>query len=175
MTPRTIYPERSFAAGPLAGEIIGGGAIAGIIGGVFMAMWAMLASAAAGMGLFAPFYFIGATFLGPEALVSGPGIALYGYALHLLVSVAFGVLFSAMVRRETPNSAAMLSGIAYGMGVLLFMTFIVVPLTNQVLRDRIPLHAGSFVIEHVLYGMGVALAPFMRRAIVRARSFTARA
>jgi hypothetical protein len=130
-----------------------------------MKAWAMVASAAMGMGYFTPLLMIGGTFIGPEAMVGGPGIILYGLFLHLVVSISFGILFSAMVRRDTPNSAAILSGIAYGMGVLLLMTFVVVPLTNQVMRDRIPLMAGSFVLEHVLYGLGVAFAPAIRRAL----------
>ena len=169
----TTYKDSAlFHTGPLAGEIIVSGTIAGIIGGVFMAIWAMFSSAAMGMGLLTPLSMIGSTFIGPEALVGGPGIMLYGLVLHLLVSMGFGVLFAAMVRRDTPNSASILSGIAYGMGVLLLMTFIVVPLTNQVMRDRIPLMAGSFVIQHVLFGLGVALAPVLRRTFARQRTVT---
>jgi hypothetical protein len=106
---------------------------------------------------------IGATFVGPTALVGGAGILLWGLAVHMMASAAFGVIFAALMRRETPPSTALLAGLAYGLAVMVVMTWVVVPFTNHVMHDRIPLMWGSWIIQHALFGVGVSLAPYFRR------------
>jgi hypothetical protein len=68
-------------------EIIGGGLLAGIIGGMLMAMIMMMATAAGGMGLFAPLRLIAATLYGKDAMT---GVAMMPVA-WFVAHVAFGM------------------------------------------------------------------------------------
>lgn len=159
--------EPKTEAGPLAGEIVRAGAIAGLIGGVLMAIWSMLYAVVAGMGLWMPLKMIGATFYGVSALVGGPGVLAYGLTLHVAVSIAYGILFASIVSRYAPPGRALLAGIAYGVAILVFMTFVVLPLFNTTMRERVPTMSASWIIDHILFGIGVSTAPLLRRAFHR--------
>src|SRR5258708_36661215 len=87
---------------PVGIEVFKAGIVSGLVGGVLMAAWAMLATAAQGLGLFAIPQLIGAAFRGPEALLQGPGVIVWGVVLHLIMSAAFGILFATLGRRDTP-------------------------------------------------------------------------
>lgn len=76
----------------------GRGAIAGLVGGIIMALVAMMATAALGMGLFAAPIMIGGILLGPgAAMAGGIGVIMTGFALHMMLSVIFGLLFAFVV------------------------------------------------------------------------------
>ncbi|MHB1846089.1 MAG: hypothetical protein ACYCWW_14785 [Deltaproteobacteria bacterium] len=160
----TSTEARGSAGGQVrAREVVEAGILAGIIGGLLMAMWAMVSAAVQGMSFLAPIKLIGATFVGPSALGGSVGILVWGLMLHLTVSAMWGILFASILRRETRGGTALLAGVAYGFVILLLMTWVVVPFTNQVMHDRIPMMWGSWIIEHVFFGVGVALAPYFRR------------
>jgi hypothetical protein len=163
MADLTYEPETLPGSGHLAGEIIAAGAVAGVIGGVLMAVWGAFATAVKGLGWLAIPQMIGATFMKPEAMLHPVALIVWGTVLHLLVSVVWGVLFASLVRRETPNSAAVLAGLAYAVGIFLLMAFVVVPVTNQVMADRTPMLLGNLFIMHLLFGVAVGLAPTLRR------------
>src|SRR4051812_13403306 len=135
MADTTLRLKTVPGAGPLAGEIVVSGVSAGLIGGLLMAIWAAFATLAKGLGLFALPQMVGSTFLKPEAMLHPYATALWGTALHLLVACVWGVLFAALVRRETRPSAAFPAGLLYGTGIFLLMNFVVVPVTNQVMAD----------------------------------------
>src|SRR5437870_4521438 len=136
---------------PLGGEIVKAGIVSGIIGGVLMAVWGMFATLALGLGPFAVPQLIGAAFRGPEALISGPVTIVWGVVLHLAVSAAFGVLFATLVRRDTPRGIAVLSGVAFALGIFVLMAFVVVPVVNPVMANRISMMIGTMLVMHVLY------------------------
>jgi hypothetical protein len=148
---------------PIALGCAEAGALAGLIGGVLMAVWSMAYSAAVGDGALAPLRLIGATFVGEEALVGGAGTLLYGFFLHVLVAAAFGVVFALILRRNTTPGVAFLYGLAYAVAVMLVMTYLVTPIGNPVLNARIPMMSGSWIFEHLLYGAGISLVPVLRR------------
>ena len=153
--------------------VVGAGALAGLVGGVLMALWGMIAGAACGQGPFAQLKLIGATFTGVEALVGGPGFVVWGLALHLLVSAAWGVVFALIVGRDVALSVAIVAGLLFSVGVLVVMTFVASPVLDPVLRQRIPMMHGAWIVQHALYGVGVASFPFLRRRLMR-RSDTQR-
>ena len=152
---------------PVSGEVIKAGVVSGLLGGVLMAAYAMIAGLALKQGAFAIPQLIGATFRGPEALLSGPGTIVWGVALHLIVSAAFGVLFATLVRRDTPRPASMLAGIAFSLGIFVMMMFVVVPVANPVMANRVSMMIGTTLVMHVLFGVGVGLAPAFRRVFVQ--------
>ena len=148
----------SFDAGdlPLGGEVMKAGIISGVIGGVMMAMYGMIATTALGQGPFEVPQLIGAAFRGPEALLSGPLTIVWGVVLHVLVSAAFGMLFATLVRRDTSPGISTLAGVAYALGLFVLMTFVV--------ANRVSMMIGTMLVMHVLFGIGVGLAPRLRRA-----------
>jgi hypothetical protein len=154
---------------PLTREIVKSGALAGIVGGILMAVWAMIATSALGLGPLVVPQLIGATFQGPEALVRGAGTVALGLVVHLLVSAGFGVLFATLVRRDTPLGVGMLAGVAYAMALFVLMTFIVVPVVNPVMSNRVSMMVGTTLIMHLLYGIGVGLTPLIRRGLADIR------
>lgn len=161
--------KNQFAAdeSPVSSEVIKAGVVSGLIGGVLMAAYAMAAGVVLKQGAFAIPKLIGATFRGPEALLSGPGTIAWGIVLHLIVSAAFGVLFATLVRRDTPRPASMLAGIAFALGLFVMMMFVVVPVTNPVMANRVSMMIGTTLVMHLLYGIGLGLAPTLRRVFVQ--------
>jgi hypothetical protein len=166
----TARTPPSFDTGdvPVGGEIFKAGVISGLIGGVLMAVWAMISTTAQGLGAFAVLELIGAAFRGPEALIKGPFTLVFGIVLHLVVASAFGVLFATLVRRDTPATIATIAGFAYGLGLFVLMSFVVVPVVDPVMSNRVSMMIGTVLTMHVLYGFGVGLAPRLRREFARA-------
>jgi uncharacterized membrane protein YagU involved in acid resistance len=157
--------RREFASGLELGVTLEAGAVAGLLGGALMAGWAIIAALISGQGAVAPFALFGATFVGVEALLRGPEAVVLGVVLHVCTSVFFGVVFAAIVGRESAQSFAAYAGVLFGIAVLLFMTFVITPVIDPVLRERVPMMRGAWVIQHVLYGLGVAWVPWLRRRI----------
>lgn len=162
--PEAILKNRFGAADEVVtAEIFKAGATTGVIGGLLMAAYAMAAGLVMGQGAFAIPQLIGATFRGPEALLQGPGIILWGVVLHLLVSAGFGVLFATLVRRDTPRGVSTLAGVAFALGLFVLMMFVIVPVVNPVMANRVSMMVGTVLIMHLLFGIGVGLAPTFRR------------
>ena len=128
------------AASPVA--IITGGAAAGIIGGIVMAMFEMMYTGMTSGNFMMPLRLMGATFAGPHALVGGMGVLMWGMIVHLMTSAVLGLGFA-----------------WYGIVVMLVMTFLVVPWANPTMSARIPMMMFAWVIGHILYGMCLGLAP----------------
>jgi uncharacterized membrane protein YagU involved in acid resistance len=154
---------------PLTREVVEAGAVGGLIGGVMMALFAMLYDAATGLGFFSPVRAIAATVLGRDAVTTGGGAILLGLAIHLGVSILFGVVFAAITQREVPPAAAIAFGMFAGLAILVIMSLVVLPVLNPVSRARLMWGAPrslpvsvAFVI-HLLYGLGLALVPTLRR------------
>jgi hypothetical protein len=147
---------------PLA-KVLEGGMVAGLIGGFLVALWSMASAAAAGYGFLFPFNLIGATFNGPEALVGGTGVMLWGLSVHLTASVVFGILYAFMVKPDMQNTTSLLGGVIYGMVIAGLMTYVVLPWANPVLHVRVSMMPSSWFFIHALFGLGVASAPMLER------------
>jgi hypothetical protein len=159
MARDVVYRNRAGTA------TIAAGALAGIVGGIIMAMFAMMYAAIMGMGILAPLRMIGATFYGPEALVGGAGVLLYGLMIHMITSAAWGAVFALLLPRGISPAAAAGWGAVFSLVVLLVMTYGVLPWANPTMAARVPMMMGAFVIEHLLFGLGLGLTPvFERRA-----------
>jgi hypothetical protein len=141
------------------------GIAAGTAGGLLMGLWAMAHAALEGFGVLFPLQLIAATFDGPAALVGGLGAAAAGLCLHLLVSVAVGVLFAAIVDRDATFGVALVGGTALALTALMVLTFAVVPLVNPTMQPRIGATPGSWFVQHLIFGVGLALAPALRRRL----------
>lgn len=144
-----------------------GGAMAGLIGGVVSALWSMAYFAISGYGLLFPFYLIGATFGGADALVGGSGVILWGLVLHIGTAIVLGVLYAFMVTPQVQNVSSLLGGVVYGMAILAAMTYVVTPWANPILHQRIALMPASWFVTHALFGLGVAVVPMLERYLGR--------
>jgi len=153
-------------AGVPPGAVIGAGIAAGIIGGGVMAAFMTVYAAITRDDMLMPLRVLGATFYGPGALAeNNAGILVWGFAVHLLTSSVLGVIFAWLAVPGIPPRAALVSGIVYGMLVLLVMTYLVLPWSNPTLYNRIPMMMSAWWMAHILFGMCIPLAPaFVRRS-----------
>ena len=139
------------------------GAVTGASGAVLMLAVLMVQAAVTGYGALFPLNLIGATFRGPEALVGGAGVMLTGLFLHAIVSLIFGTLFSIAVIRRPHLAPTIVVGIGYGLLILLFMTYVVLPYANPMMRQRVIATPGAWFFSHVAFGLGVGMAPLIKR------------
>ena len=145
-----------------AGEIVKAGVVAGIVGGLLMAMIMMIATAAGGMGLLAPLRLIAATFYGKEAMAGG-GALTVGLMVHMMNSMVFGVLFAWIAGRRLAAPQAVMAGVAFGLAIWAVMTFAGLPMLNPMMRERVAVMPVAWFIAHLAFGMGVGSAPGLRR------------
>jgi len=137
------------------------GALVGVIGGILMALFTMLATATyLQMGFFTPMYAIAAPLIGRQTLLTSmtngvfyfaPGPALLGLLVHLLWSAFWGMIFGLIARGlHLTEGVAIISGLVYGLLVMLVMSFIVVPIVGAPNLLRL-VGSFSFFIAHALF------------------------
>ena len=134
--------------------VIRRGALAGMAGGVVMAMWSMLALAASGHGFFTPVNLIAHTIWNGAPL--GGGFALgalaLGMVVHLATSMMIGVGIAVVVQRlgaDRARGAAL--GMAAGLGVWLVNQYVVWPALDSVAAGRFT--PWVFALGHVMFGV----------------------
>jgi uncharacterized membrane protein YagU involved in acid resistance len=149
------------------------GAGVGIIGGVLMIMFIMTATATyLHMGFFTPLYAIAVPLVGQQPLITSMtagtfylalGPAFLGLVVHLLWSALWGLIFGLLARwLHLTEGRAIISGLVYGVLVMLVMIFIVVPITGA---SNLLLLLGSisFIIANALfYGLPLGLWPVLQ-------------
>lgn len=141
-------------------SLVAGGALAGLIGGLAMAMVAMIRAGVEGLGFWLPPRLIGATFVGIDALTSGAGVVILGLITHMAVSMGFGILFAALIRRSTTTGTAVLGGVLMGIAAWAVMTFVALPLLNDIMRERsYALAPGWWFAYHLVFGAFLGLTP----------------
>ncbi len=170
-SPRIVgYEGTRGHAGSTAREVALAGVVSGIIGGVLMAMFAMFYMGAIGMGFWTPLRGIAATLLGVNALVAGAGALVLGVMIHMVASMGWGVLFALAIPRTARAGAALAYGLGAGIVILLVMTFLVMPWADPTMRARVDLMWGSWIVEHLIFGVGLAFTPALRRRFATARA-----
>ncbi len=155
----------------LAREIAEAGTVAGLIGGVAMALFATSYAAIIGIGFWTPVKAIGATVLGAHTLDDGGApVVLLGLAIHVVASIAFGVLFALAAPRDVSPAPAFAFGEFAGVTLLVVMTLAVIPLVNPTARASLiwgsspnALPVVVAFVMHFIYGAGLSLAPALRR------------
>lgn len=149
------------------------GIIVGIIGGILMIMFIMIATATyLHMGFFTPLYAIAVPLLGQQALITSLtagtfylalGPALLGLVVHLLWSALWGLIFGLLARGlHLTGGTAIISGLVYGVLVMLVMIFIVAPIVGA--SNFLQL-LGSFVFitaNALFYGLPLGLWPVLQ-------------
>lgn len=148
-------------------EILKAGAAAGLIGGCLMAAWSTLYAAGTGAGFLFPLRLVGTTFFGERALVGGPEGPLAALLLHLALSAVYGVVFTAFLGRFARARFALPAGLMYGLLVFFFMTEAVLPWANPGIAAEVRHVPTAWLIGHLLFGIGVASGPALRRNLMR--------
>ncbi|NMM23922.1 MAG: hypothetical protein HHJ11_10555 [Phycicoccus sp.] len=155
-----------------------------------MAAFAMMAAATyQSSGFFTPLYHIASTFISPSTLMTSMqqamdgntfyfafGPAVLGAMIHMMIGAMYGAIFAtaaALLRWRGP--ALIAAGAVWGAVVFVISSFIALPMAAAVFSsgDQISQMAskvgyGTFLTEHVLFGLalGALLAsrrPFARR------------
>ena len=166
------------------GAVIRTGALWGIIAAAVMAMYAMVAGLTyLGTGFFTPLYHIASTVIEPKAMMTSMqramegqsdfyftiGPAAVGMMIHLATGAAFGVLFALLARSlRLSGAAAVVAGMFYGVGVLLFSSFVGLPVAAELFDGGDPIADmpkmvgwTTFTIEHVMFGAVLGLGLFL--------------
>jgi hypothetical protein len=152
---------RTFGNGTTVGwaSVVRWGAIAGLIGGVVMAMLMMMVTAVSGMGFLAPLYAIAATFNPSWAMTTGFALApiLVGLMLHMMNSVIFGLLFTLLLRgiwqRGLALPVALVAGMVWGALLLAVNQLIILPALDRPLVTATSGIFGWWLIAHLMFGV----------------------
>lgn len=143
----------------LVSAIAGPGIIAGLAGAVIVDFYLILTIVALSHSatLISFYQFIASGAIGPSAFTDGTAGALIGVAVHLTVSVAWGVGY-AYVALRTPQvrSRPIVSGICFGLMVMVAMQLIEVAAGIYRIPDATALING--LIAHAFFfGLPIAL------------------
>jgi hypothetical protein len=141
-------------------------AVSSVAGAIAMLAVAMLGAAFQEISLAHPLRLIGESFVGPEALSGAPKIA-FGALVHLATSLAFALLFIAIVPRDYGNASAMGVGVGFALFGLMFMMTVVVPWANPGFRSGMQEIGGTWVIAHAVFGVVLGATPAIRRSLAQ--------
>jgi len=138
------------------------GALAGLVGGVMMAIVGAILALAIGDDLWKAPKLIATFVVSPDS-VAAPGFlagpVIIGSVIHLALSVLFGLGFGILTTRiwkmPLAYGAPMVFGFVYGLAIWLIAYFIVLPLLNPLILE---IYAPSFLIQNLTYGISVGLA-----------------
>jgi hypothetical protein len=151
---------------------LGGGAIAGIVGGIALTIALLFGAWMTGASGWVILKFASLPFLS-DARVFQPGFeagpVLLGVTLHFLVSVGWGVLF-ALFFYGLSRGGTVLAGLLWGVVVWLAMYYAVMPLLGLgAIARGAPVWPA--LINHLIFGLfvGLGFLPFQRRIVRRAR------
>jgi hypothetical protein len=165
------------------------GAVAGLVGSVIMAMYAMLAAATyQHNGFFTPMYHIASLVIARDTMMTSMqnamaghtftftfGPALLGAIIHMMVGAIYGAMFGVVVRlARVSRSMLLIAGLVWGGIVFAFSCWIGLPIAAAVFDAGAPIRNmatmvgyPTFLVEHLIYGatLGLVLMParFARR------------
>ncbi|GAB4206133.1 MAG: hypothetical protein OHK0022_32900 [Roseiflexaceae bacterium] len=146
---------------PLPNVLGLGGALAGLGGGIAMAVAAALISLAQGGDIWLESRQIATLVYGGSVATEGgfaTGPVIVGTLLHFLFSALFGAIFGILMRRvlklPTDFGLPLLCGLLYGFMIWMGAYFVVLPALNSPLLSS---YAPSFIIQHLIYGMVTGL------------------
>jgi hypothetical protein len=114
---------------------IGHVVVAGIIGGILFAAFEMLAAATlmGSQASFMPIRMIGAMLLGAGALDPGYSLAvgcITGLVIHIVLSIAFAMIFASIASPAATESTLALGGILFGTILWLVNFYVIAPLAG---------------------------------------------
>jgi hypothetical protein len=135
------------------------GIVAGVVAGLVMTVWKMAEAAIAGAGAWRPPNLIATIVLGPSANVGTFDTAAFvvGMTLHLLTSIAMGLVYAAIACRLLPRlsaAAELAAVIAYALLSWAVYQWLVMPWLAPTMNDNTS--AVSLAVAHVVFALGFA-------------------
>jgi hypothetical protein len=165
------------------------GAVAGLIGSIIMAMYAMLAAATyQHSGFFTPMYHIASLVIAPDTMMTSMhsamaghtftfafGPALLGAIIHMMVGAIYGAMFGVLVRlARVSKSMTLVAGLAWGVIVFAFSCWVGLPIAAAVFDAGAPIRNmativgyPTFLVEHLIYGATLGLVLMSARLAKR--------
>jgi hypothetical protein len=149
---------------PRPGHVLGGGIVAGIVGGAVIALVMLLATLVKQQDIWPGLKGAAAPFLGERALQPGfdPGAVALGVACHFAVSIVWGILFAALFSGLS-RGATIVAGAIWGLIAWFGMSYVVLPLAGlEQMARQAP--AGTAILSHLMFGLavGIGFLPFQR-------------
>lgn len=165
------------------------GILAGMAAATAMGLFAMIAAATyQHRGFYTPLYRI-ASLLGDDTVVRSlreaaggdpfyfvPEPVFFGAGTHLMVGAFFGAVYAVVTPPPRSRLISILTGIIYGLLVMLAMGLVLVPAADALLgrAERLPdlpSMAGwwTFTFQHLIYGLVLGWWPWLRPGEVRER------
>ena len=157
---------------------VGYGAGAGVIASLAMAMYAMAAAWEKGTGFFTPLHHIAALWAPGDAMMASMqeamsgsdfhlvfGTAILGAMIHMMTGAMYGAVFGLIVSRLNLKLAVLAGvGLVYGAIVFAMSSFIGLPLAAAIFDSGDPIKNmaemagwGTFIIEHLIFGLTLGL------------------
>ncbi len=136
-------------------------AIAGMLAGATMAMFAMIVAWLADDGFWAPPRAITAVFFGEEYLGRGfAGSVVAGAGIHMVLSAAFGMVYAVLlgvIAPRLPLLVQLAGGVVWGLVLWALNTFAIAPALpgGELFTEAMP--AWAWFVGHLLFGMVLAL------------------
>lgn len=93
-----------------------------------------------------------------------------GLILHMMMSAAFGIVFALIGGSRISTGAAFGWGLLYGVLVWVVMTWIGMPLVNEVMSERMALQSWWWFAYHLIFGGMLLLTPPLSRAFSSERT-----
>lgn len=134
------------------------GALAGAVGGMVMAMWSMIALWLNHDGFWQPLNLIAHTFWRSAPLGSqfSFGAAVLGLIVHMMTSMALGVVLLLVVQRVHGNAAALAGiGMVFGLVVWVLMQYVVWRIVDADAAQAFT--PWVFALGHVMFGATTGL------------------
>lgn len=140
-------------------------AIAGLIAGIIMGAFTMLASALVDEGFWAPMRTIASFFFGEdlagETFDLGP--VMTGMAIHLMLSIVFGVLYGFVLGAFTnrlPHAGKVVAGVIFAVALWALNTFLIAPVLpgGGLIEDNLEITtipSWAWAAGHLLYGIAL--------------------
>lgn len=96
--------------------------------------------------------------LGPQAFKGGLGTAALGLAMHFMIAFGAATVFYAASRKlPILTRRAVMSGLAFGVGIYLFMNLIVLPLSAAKQKYTTSGIVTQLIVHMTLIGLPIAL------------------
>ena len=165
------------------------GALLGAAASLVMAAFAMMAAATyQNSGFFTPLYHIASTFISPSTMMTSMkhamdgstfyfafGPAVLGAIIHMMIGAMYGAIFAiaaALLQRRGP--VLITAGAAWGAVVFVISSFIALPIAaalfssgDQISQMASKVGYGTFLTEHVLFGLALGALLASRRLFAR--------
>ncbi|MGO8873587.1 MAG: hypothetical protein ACLQPH_19730 [Acidimicrobiales bacterium] len=154
--------------------------VAGMVAGMAMAMFAMVASVTyQHHGFFTPLFHISALLGSPDAMMTSVSQAMagdhfwfaaspafLGLMIHMVTGAAYGMVF-VLITQRLRRSLVIPAGMAYGLAVFVVSSFIGLPIAAKLTAAR-PVITNmakivgwsTFAVEHLMFGTVLGLLTF---------------